>query len=302
MRNRMLPLGYGVENGEIVINEQEAEIVKSIFDDYCSGSSLKVLANTLNARNAIFKVNGAQWNKGRIYHILMERRYLGEKSYPPIIDKGTFDKANDLKDSKRVYKRPISAEAEFLKDKVFCGKCGSRYIRVIETDKRARWICSGGCRLGRRPTDEKLLSAIHMIVLKVNEKTKLLFQPTIDAGYKRTLDIMRLTNEIARMNEQVAPSFNTGKTLLFQIAASKFSACKEDKSVYTEYIYEQIHNVIERGGVDAQFIKDAIYKVLVTGKNEYEVVFINGAVISYKEETNSASKTCNENRSESVTV
>lgn len=302
MRNRMLPLGYGVENGEIVINEQEADIVKSIFDDYCGGSSLKTLVNTLNARNAIFKVNGTQWNKGRIYHILMDRRYIGEKSYPPIIDIDVFDKANGLKDSKRVNKRPISAEAEFLKGKVFCGKCGSRYIRIIDTDKKERWVCSDGCRLGRRPTDEKLLSAIQTVVLKVNEKPELLLQPTLDVGYKRTLEIMRLTNEIARMNEQIAPSFNTGKTLLFQIAASKFSACKEDKSVYTDYVINEIHNTIVRGGVDVQFLRNAIHKVLITGKNEYEIVFVNGAVISNKEETDGASKARNKDRSESVVV
>ncbi len=65
------------------------------------------------------------------------------------------------------------------------------------------------------------------------------------------------------------------------------------ESIYTEYVSKQIHNVIERGGVDVQFIKESIYKVLVTGKNEYEIVFVNGAIISNKEETDSASKTCN---------
>lgn len=55
MRNRTLPLGYGIENGEIVIDEQEAQTVKSIFDDYCNGSSLKTLVNALNERNVMFK-------------------------------------------------------------------------------------------------------------------------------------------------------------------------------------------------------------------------------------------------------
>ncbi len=302
MRNRMLPLGYGVENGEIIINEQEADIVKCIFADYCNGSSLKTLVKALNEQKAVFKANGAEWNKGRIYHILMDRRYIGEKSYPQIIAADTFQKANGLKDSKRVNKRPISAEAEFLKGKVFCGKCGSRYIRIIDTDKKERWVCSDGCRLGRRPTDEKLLTMMQTIIAKVNENPELLLQPTLEAGYTRTLEIMRLTNEIARMNEHAAPSFNTGKTLLYQIAANKFSACKEDKSVYTDYVVNEIHNTIERGGVDVQFLRNAIYKIFVTGKNEYEVVFINGARTSNKEVADGASKTCNKDRSESVAV
>ena len=136
MRNRLLPLGYRTENGIIVIDEKEAEIVKSIFRDYCSGKSLKTLVNSLNESNASFKENGVQWNKGRIHHILVDRRYIGEKSFPIIIDVAIFDKANGLKDDKRVNKRPITAEAECLKDKVFCDKCGAKYIRIIDSDKK----------------------------------------------------------------------------------------------------------------------------------------------------------------------
>lgn len=297
MRNRMLPLGYRVENGEIVINDDEAEIVKGIFNDYCNGKSLKTLVNILNERNAVFNENGAQWNKGRIYHILMDCRYIGEKSYPQIIEVDVFKKANRLKDSKSVSKYPISAEAEYLKEKVFCGKCGGKYIRIIDNDKKARWVCADGCRLGRRPTDKKLLEAIQAITMRVMQNSELLMQQTIDAGYKRTLEIMRLTNEISRLNEQIAPSFNTGKTLLFQIAASKFSACKEDKSIYSDYVLEQIENAMQRGGADVEFIKNAVHKVWVTGKNEYAIAFVNGATVSNKEVADDASKTCNEDRS-----
>ena len=255
------------------------------------------MVETLNERNIVFKENCAQWNKGRIYHILMDRRYIGEKSYPQIINTEVFDKANELKNSKSVPKRPISAESEYLKGKVFCGKCGSKYIRIIDSDKKERWVCADGCRMGRRPTDEKLLTAMKTIMLNVGENLELLLQPTPEAGYKGTLEIMRLTNEIARMNDQAVPSFNTGKKLLFQLASKKFSACKEDKSVYTDYVAEQIKSAIERGGVDVEFIKNAVHKVLITGKNEYAVVFVNGAIISNKEVSGDASESCNKDRS-----
>lgn len=302
MRNRLLPLGYRTENGKTVIDEREAEIVKGIFNGYCNGKSLKTLVNSLNESNALFKENGAQWNKGRIHHILVDRRYIGEKSFPVIIDVAVFDKANCLKDDKRVNKRPITAEMECLKRKVFCRHCGARYIRIIDSDKKERWVCSAGCRIGRRPTDEKLTTAVNAIVTEVFNSPELLVQPMEDVGYKRTTEIMRLTNEIARMNEQTMPSFNTGKTLLFQIAASKFLACKEDKSVYTGYVAEQVRDVVNRGGVDVEFIENAIYKVFVTGKNEYAIMFVNGAIVTNKEETSGASETCNKDRCESVAV
>lgn len=289
MRNRLLPLGYKTVNGDIVIDSNEAEIVKTIFADYCNGRSLKTLVNTLNERGVVFKENGAQWNKGRVYHILTDTRYKGVKSFPQIVAPDIFDRANALKASKSVGKKQIPVETEFIKEKVFCGKCGKQCVRIVEGKKKERWICSNGCKFGWRPTDEMLMSALQMMIDRIAVSPELLIRQSGDVGYKRTPEIMRQTNELARMNEQITPSFKVGKTLLFHLASSKFVACKEDKSIYTEYVVEQIQSVFERGKVDVEFMRNTLNKVLIIGKDEYAVEFINGVVLTNREVKNNAS-------------
>ena len=291
MKLRKVPLGYGITDGKIVVDEKELEIVRYIFSYYCKGMSLKALVENLNDRDVVFKENGVQWNKGRVHHILVDRRYIGENLYPQIIDTDIFNKANELRGDKSVTKKAMSMEIAYLKDKIYCGHCGNSFNRKFDNDGKERWSCTKGCRFGHRPTDEKLLTAINNITAKIAESPELLVTELIDIGYKPTTEIMRMTNEIARMNEQNTPSFSTGKTLLFQIAAKKFASCKEDKSIYTEILLGQIKGVIASGGVNADFIRQYINKVLIFGKNDYAVEFINGAII--KEESGNAGKTCN---------
>ncbi len=294
MKNRMLPLGYKMSNGEIVIDEIEAEVVKGIFVEYCKGSPLSVLIEALNAKDSIFKESVAQWNKGRLHHIIVDERYLGNGVFSQIIDKETFDKAHSIMESKRVRKRQMPNEIEYLKGKVYCEKCGGKFKRIYDSNKKERWVCENGCKFGKRPTDESIVKSAQQIFEKVFLAPKLLLQTLENVGYKQTTEIMRLTNEIARMNDQNTPSFKTGKTLLFQLASVKFSACKEDKSVYSDFVFEEIKRAIGSGGIDVKLLRNTVHKVLIMGKDEYAIKFANGAVITNKEESIDASKISNE--------
>ena len=44
---RNIPYGYSYENGRIVINDSEAEVVRDIFERYTSGESLGNIADYL---------------------------------------------------------------------------------------------------------------------------------------------------------------------------------------------------------------------------------------------------------------
>lgn len=284
MKLRMYPFGYKIKNGEIIIDKNEAEYVKEIFTLYCNGSSLKQLSELLNDKSVAYKEGGQPWNKSRISRILADKRYLGDDLYLPIIDADLFEKTNRLKNSKSVNRKPLSDAAEYLKEILVCGFCGSKYFRLIDQQKREYWGCANGCRLRWRPNDRQILNGILTVAKKAALNPELLTQPMPDIGYKRTIEIMRMSNEISGMNEQTATGFHTGKTLLFQIAAKKFLACKEDKSVYTDYVLGQIKRIEKSGCVDIDFLQNALNKVKVIGKNEYAVEFINGAEITNRKD------------------
>lgn len=78
------PYGYRIENGAAVINDQEAECVKRIFDNYISGMSLREAA----------KAAGHPLVHSTVKRMLTKKYYCGDDFYPAIIDISTFHTAN----------------------------------------------------------------------------------------------------------------------------------------------------------------------------------------------------------------
>ena len=80
-------LGYDKdENGNLIINENEANIVRRIFDMYLSGKGVHVIKNQLNKENAP-TITGSPWNSATILGILTNEKYMGDflmqKTYMP---------------------------------------------------------------------------------------------------------------------------------------------------------------------------------------------------------------------------
>lgn len=74
------PLGYRIENGIAVIDEEAAAKVRQLYKNYLSGLSLTNAAKVagINALHAGSK------------RIMQNKHYLGDDFYPAIIDKETF--------------------------------------------------------------------------------------------------------------------------------------------------------------------------------------------------------------------
>lgn len=71
------PLGYDFDKeGQYVINEAEAEIVRKIFDMYEKGFSYHKMATYLNSEGYKTKVNG-DFSKNSFRSILLQEKYIG---------------------------------------------------------------------------------------------------------------------------------------------------------------------------------------------------------------------------------
>ena len=79
------PLGYRIENSYAVIDEEAAERVRGLFRFYLEGDALAVAAQK----------TGIVSSHGGIGRILRNQHYLGDEYYPALIDKDTFDKAEE---------------------------------------------------------------------------------------------------------------------------------------------------------------------------------------------------------------
>jgi len=108
------PLGYDVVDRKLILNENEAELVRLIFNRFLRvGSATKLVQELRHAGHTTKswttqdgnQVQGKPIDKGAIYKILNNRTYLGEavhkgKSYPgehaAIVDQGTWDKVHAI--------------------------------------------------------------------------------------------------------------------------------------------------------------------------------------------------------------
>lgn len=69
MKKRMLPYGYGMWNGNIVENADEAQAVRALFDAYAKGASYKELAMHMEGSGTPYSPDDAGWNKNKIARI-----------------------------------------------------------------------------------------------------------------------------------------------------------------------------------------------------------------------------------------
>lgn len=78
--------GYRIENGIFTIDAIQSVQVKKIYDLYIDGKSLRELAQQF----------GFGYSHTRVKSILMNRTYLGNEFYPPLIDTDIFETVQEL--------------------------------------------------------------------------------------------------------------------------------------------------------------------------------------------------------------
>jgi uncharacterized coiled-coil protein SlyX len=85
-----VPYGYAITDGVVTVEERAADQVRDFFEKYISGLSLAVAGEQA----------GIEKTHSSMGLILKNVHYLGNEVYPAIIDKETFDKAEEVR-SKR---------------------------------------------------------------------------------------------------------------------------------------------------------------------------------------------------------
>ncbi len=84
--NNRPPYGYNKDNdGRLVPDESQAEVVKKIFEKYKNQKSMSCVAKQLNSEG-ITKQNGAEWTLQNISYILRNRIYIGDYDVAGVTD------------------------------------------------------------------------------------------------------------------------------------------------------------------------------------------------------------------------
>ena len=141
-------LGYRVNKDRTFsIDEEEAQIVREIFERYASGEVVADIIRDLNARQ--FKTSrGKEFNKNSISRILHNKRYIGYYLYkgtetpggmPRIIDDDLFFRVQHLIEKNKAAPGRIRGKDEYLlTTKLYCGMCNAPMTGYGGTSKSGK--------------------------------------------------------------------------------------------------------------------------------------------------------------------
>lgn len=142
LSNGSVPYGYKTENGIMTINEEQAAVIRKIFEMYNDGNGSSKISQWLDDNGIPSAVPGARWNHYAVLYILRNVKYIGyikhagevyQGLHEPIIDKETFDLAQGNRKDRLVPREPKGKnESKFaLLGLLRCGVCG--YKMIIHT-------------------------------------------------------------------------------------------------------------------------------------------------------------------------
>lgn len=177
-KTRFIPYGYTIRDGRTVIEHNEADIIRYIFDEYIKGASLKDLAVDLTQRKIPYTEKTDVWDKARIARIIDNAKYLGDDEYDPIIDEDTFEGAVSAKTARQ--RNTVEKECQgiaLLRNRVKCEKCGSPMVRRVCSKRHVKesWTCTNDeCGYRLRISDGDLLLKITLLMNRIIENSELM--------------------------------------------------------------------------------------------------------------------------------
>jgi C4-type Zn-finger protein len=243
MGNRKQPFGYKMELGEIVIQPQEANVVRHIFQQYIRGISYQGLIAELKEQSVPYDEKKT-WNKNMVARILEDRRYQGEQGFPAIIEPEVMNAAMRMRSTKQ---RPSQKTA------------AQKVMRQLS-----------GCPPTKR-TEQAVLGAINHLAAN----------PTlirVNHADRSDTEVTRLRRELDDVMEQQPIDEDAAKNLIFAIAAAQYSTIGSEE-YETERLRRVFTSVDHMKELDADILRSTVSSIQVHGSGEVTIRLKNGQVI-----------------------
>ena len=71
-----LPYGYVLVNEEIIVHEEKADAVRSIFEYYLAGASLGKIVDMLHAKDILSPSGNPKWGRAAVDKLLSNAKYI----------------------------------------------------------------------------------------------------------------------------------------------------------------------------------------------------------------------------------
>ena len=259
-------LGYYVKDGRLEICEEEANVVRRIFQEYADGKSYREIIAGLN-RDGLKTKRGNAFGSNSLHDLLHNEKYIGVLSYghspyredgtrnthaapstnairiedaiPAIIDRELFETVQKrMAGNKRQQGgRPPVKRDYPLKGKVFCGECKSAMTISTSQQKYNYYRCTGKKRL--HTCDAAPISADYL-------------ESRVADALRMMLGRPEDTNGLIRILRDQAEQLQSGAVARLQ------DLIRQEKEVQTK-----LDNAVEAvlNGLASQTVKDRIQEL-----------------------------------------
>ena len=195
---------------KLVADEEKAEIVKYVFEEYAKGVSKKEIIDSLNARG-VRNANGKPLGISFLQRALHNTKYIGKYRYNGEVVEGACDaiisdetffavqrQLNKVKHAPAVKK---ARQEYLLQGKAFCGHCGARLVGDGGTGKLGKVYYYYAC--GKRKK--------HHTCDKMNEKKDFLEWYVVEQTVEYVLTPERIDNIAASVVAEYEKEFSSSR-------------------------------------------------------------------------------------------
>ena len=272
-KSRFIPYGYTMRNGKMVVEKNEAEVIRRIFSAYIDGASLKEIADELTAQQVPYTEKKTEWFKGRISRILENKKYCGNAEFDKIIDDEIFTEAIEAKSARQVaISGDLDGEINAVKNRVRCLVCGSIMTRKVEKRCRIKtiWSCTNpNCGHRVRIDDATLLERVMLLIAMVKANESLLDAPHIEQT-GNTL-IMKHENDLEQELSRQHPDEEVILSHIMALASQEYASTTADQDLLRERIKKTIRRIEIKKGFDKQAF-DLIVKTILLGDDTIKII------------------------------
>ena len=229
--------GYKVENHKILINEEQAKVVRYIYEQYALGVYVKDIIKDLTDKHILN--HGKPFARNTIYNILKNEKYSGvyrfnnqtfENMYPQIVSTEIYEKVRQKTNQNKYGKRSIEV-VYLLRNKLKCGYCGEPISAECGTTnqgkKRRYYKCLGKKR--------------HTTNCNKQTVRKEILEDLVIKIFIEQLNSPKTLDKIAKNILKVQESEDCGNTLL--------TSLNKEKCV-TQKILDNIMKAVEQGVIN----------------------------------------------------
>lgn len=253
-------LGYTKdENGNLIIDEEQAEVVRAIFNLYLANKSIKEIIDFLEGCHYLTGSGKEKWNRQNIMQILQNEKYKGDlilqktvvidylshesksnkdgkyadmwlvkNHHPAIISREAFDLVQNIIAHKKEDRFARPDKNNLLSTKVYCGTCGKPMFYQTYRDKEVLV-----CNISRRnilkercPNTPIRVSDINSICIKAIKEYY--SDKSLTSSLTKTLTNLGTSSTKQKEYNKVKEEINALETSLKAIIERKMESDLED--------------------------------------------------------------------------